>query len=176
MQVYLDSAATTKPYQEVIDTMVDVMKNHWHNPSSVYADDSRHIIENVREQIAQDINADPSEIIFTSGACEANSLAYMVKSYMHIISSRLEHKSLENLNKYYNATFVNNDIMVLLIVMIWREAYNENSSIAVWFLFRARIQKLAQSRTLKQFQVLFTTIMEFFIQTQLSCLQNKELT
>lgn len=109
MQVYLDSAATTKPYQEVIDTMVDVMKNHWHNPSSVYADDSRHIIENVREQIAQDINADPSEIIFTSGACEANSLAYMVKSYMHIISSRLEHKSLENLNKYYNATFVNND-------------------------------------------------------------------
>lgn len=110
MQVYLDSAATAKPYQEVIDVMVDVMQNHWHNPSSTYADDSRRIIENVREQIAQDINADPSEIIFTSGSCEANSLAYMVQSYMHVISSRLEHKSLEGLNKYYHATFVKNDL------------------------------------------------------------------
>lgn len=109
MQVYLDTAATTKPYQEVIDTMVDVMQNHWHNPSSLYANDSRQIIENVREQIAEDINANPSEVIFTSGACEANSLAYMVRSYMHVISSRLEHKSIELLNNYYHAALVKND-------------------------------------------------------------------
>ena len=97
MECYLDSASTTKVYPEVIDTMVDVMKNHWHNPSSVYANDERRIIENVREQIAQDINAEPSEIVFTSGACEANSLAYKVKA-MQRISSRLEHKSIEHLN------------------------------------------------------------------------------
>lgn len=108
MQVYLDSAATTKPYQEVVDVMVDVMQNHWYNPSSVYADDSRQIIENVREQIAQDINADPSEIVFTSGACEANTLAYKLKTW-NFISSRLEHKSIDCLNKYYHASLINND-------------------------------------------------------------------
>ena len=109
MQVYLDNAATTKPYPEVINTMVYVMQNHWHNPSSLYANDSRQIIENVREQIAQDINADPSNIIFTSGACEANSLAYRVKYYMHVISSSLEHKSIELLNNCHNAMLVKND-------------------------------------------------------------------
>ena len=109
MQVYLDNAATTKPYQEVIETIVDVMQNHWHNPSSLYANDSRQIIENVREQIAKDINADPSEIVFVSGACEANSLAYMVKYYMHVISSSLEHKSIELLNNSHNAILVQND-------------------------------------------------------------------
>ena len=108
MQIYLDSAATTKPYQEVVDVMVDVMQNHWHNSSSTYADDSRQIIENVREQIAQDINADPSEIIFTSGAAEANSLAYRAR-VMYYISSKLEHKSIECLNTYYHAALVSND-------------------------------------------------------------------
>lgn len=109
MEVYLDNSATTRPYQEVIDTMVDVMQNHWHNPSSSYANDSRQIIEDVRQQIADDINADPSEIVFTSGACEANSLAYRAKAYMHVISSRLEHKSIECLNNDYHAILVNNN-------------------------------------------------------------------
>ena len=109
MQVYLDSAATTKPYQEVVDVMVDVMQNHWHNPSSSYADEERRIIEDVRTQIAEDINADPSEIIFTSGACEANTLAYSVPRNLIPISTRLEHKSLELLNKDCEVKFVDND-------------------------------------------------------------------
>lgn len=107
--IFLDAASTTKPYQEVIDVMVDTMQNHWLNPSSSYADGPRRIIENVRQQIAEDINADPSEIVFTSGACEANSLAYMVKAYMSVISSHLEHKSIECLNKDRSAALVNND-------------------------------------------------------------------
>lgn len=75
--IYLDNAATTSPYKEVIDVMVDVMENHWGNPSAPYelGDDARKIIEGVRKQIAEDINCEPYEIIFTSGACEANSLA-----------------------------------------------------------------------------------------------------
>jgi cysteine desulfurase len=108
-EIYLDASATTRPYPEVISTIINVMQNHWHNPSSSYADDSRRIIETVRQQIADDINADPSEIIFTSGACEANSLAYRVMSYMYVVSSKLEHKSIECLNEYYDAMLVNND-------------------------------------------------------------------
>ena len=109
MHVYLDNSATTKSYQEVIDVMVDVMQNHWHNPSSSYADDERQIIENVRAQIAEDINADPSEIIFTSGACEANTLAYMISGVPIYISSKLEHKSLEMLYAEYGDTLIDND-------------------------------------------------------------------
>lgn len=109
MQVYLDSAATTKPYQEVIDIMVDVMQNNWHNPSSSYADDARQIVEDVRAQIAEDINADPSEIIFTSGACEANTLAHLVRGIPSYISSKLEHKSIETMQEKLCFDLINND-------------------------------------------------------------------
>ena len=102
--IYLDNAATTRPYQEVIDVMVDVMQNHWGNPSSPYVlgDDSRQIIENVREQIAEDINCDPDEIIFTSGSCEANSLAIdgFLKAHEDAIclTTKIEHASINKAN------------------------------------------------------------------------------
>lgn len=115
--IYLDSAATTRPYQEVIDIMVDVMQNHWGNPSAQYAlaDDARQIVENVRTQIAEDINADPDEIIFTSGACEANSLA--IQGYLKAYpgarwwTTHMEHASINKMTKEIipHAMFVEND-------------------------------------------------------------------
>lgn len=99
--IYLDNSATTKPFDEVIDTMTDVMKNNWGNPSAQYtiADDARHIIEKVRMQIAEDINCNPDEIIFTSGACEANTLAivgYDTKNLTTCMSTYIEHSSIHN--------------------------------------------------------------------------------
>lgn len=75
---FLDCASTTQPYKEVVDVVADVMYNHYGNPSSTHemGQDAKNIIENVRDQIAADINCEPKEIIFTSGACEANSLAF----------------------------------------------------------------------------------------------------
>ena len=110
MVYYLDNAATTKPYQEVVDTVSSVMLKYYGNPSSTHklGEDARKIIENVRYQIAEDINCDPSEIIFTSGAAEANSLAYTAKVGREIISTNLEHKSIELLNKFSNC-FIDND-------------------------------------------------------------------
>lgn len=109
---FLDTASTTRPYDEVIETMADVMRNHYGNPSSIHemGVDAKHIIEHVRDQIAEDINCEPNEIIFTSGACEANTLAYSVQNlgYHYALSDKLEHKSLELINKDY-AEFVPND-------------------------------------------------------------------
>ena len=98
---FLDSASTTRPYDEVIETMADVMRNHYGNPSSIHemGQDAKNIIENVREQIAEDIGCEPKEIIFTSGACEANSLALCGTRYNHIITTQLEHKSIEEILK-----------------------------------------------------------------------------
>ena len=49
--IYLDNAATTRPYDEVIDVMTGVMRNHWGNPSAPYAlgDDARRIIDLVNK-------------------------------------------------------------------------------------------------------------------------------
>lgn len=106
-QYFLDTASTTRPYKEVVDTVVDVMYNHYGNPSSTHemGQDARNIIENVRDQIAADINCEPKEIIFLSGACEANSIAFTTSK--KIITTKLEHKSIEMLRK--DVAYFNND-------------------------------------------------------------------
>ena len=75
--IYLDNAATTPMYPEAIQAATDVMTNYWANPSSNYsiADNPRILIENVRQQFADDLNCTPEELIFTSSGCEANNLA-----------------------------------------------------------------------------------------------------
>lgn len=106
-QYFLDTASTTRPYKEVVDTVADVMYNHYGNPSSTHemGQDARNIIENVRDQIATDINCEPKNIIFLSGACEANSLAFTTSK--KIITTKLEHKSIEMLCK--DVAYFNND-------------------------------------------------------------------
>ena len=96
--IYLDNAAGTRLYPEVIEAMTDVLSNHWGNASSnnSMGDDARMLIENVRQQIANDINASPDEIIFTSGACEANSLA-LNRRDSGIYTSVIEHASIEDI-------------------------------------------------------------------------------
>lgn len=77
--IYLDNAATTPMYPEAIQAATDVMTNYWANPSSNYsiADNPRILIENVRQQFADDLNCTPEELIFTSSGCEANNLAIL---------------------------------------------------------------------------------------------------
>ena len=106
-QYFLDTASTTRPYKEVVDTVTDVMYNHYGNPSSTHemGQDAKNIVEKVRDQIAADINCEPKEIIFLSGACEANSLAFTTSK--KIITTKLEHKSIEMLRK--DVAYFNND-------------------------------------------------------------------
>ena len=106
-QYFLDTASTTRPYKEVVNTVADVMYNHYGNPSSTHGmgQDARNIIENVRHQIATDTNCEPKNIIFLSGACEANSLAFTTSK--KIITTKLEHKSIEMLRK--DVAYFNND-------------------------------------------------------------------
>ena len=104
---FLDCASTTQPYKKVVDVVADVMYNHYGNPSSTHemGQDAKNIIENVRDQIAADINCEPKEIIFTSGACEANSLAFTTSK--KVFTTKLEHKSIEMLCK--DVAYFNND-------------------------------------------------------------------
>jgi len=100
MKVYLDNAATTPMHEEVIAAMTETMRNIYGNPSSIhgYGRESRAIIEQARRKIAHLINANPSEIFFTSGGTEANNMAIngAIKSLGigHAISSPLEHHAV----------------------------------------------------------------------------------
>lgn len=102
MSIYLDTAAIYAPKKEVIDTVIDVLNNHYFNASSIYEKglESKRIIENVRIQISNEINCEPEEIIFCGSGSEANALAidgYLkYKENEYCISSVIEHSSILN--------------------------------------------------------------------------------
>lgn len=104
--IYLDAAAGERCYPEVIDTIAKTLENHWGNASSdnSMGVDARQIISDISQYISSDINCNPNEIIWTSGACESNSLA--IKGYLlannfdvDFITSTIEHTSIEEIKK-----------------------------------------------------------------------------
>jgi len=100
--IYLDNAATTKPKQAVIDAINTCLIETWGNPSSLHTigRDAKKVVDENRKIVADFIGAKPSEIIFTSGACEANSLALCGLLYQGdytFITTNIEHKSIINL-------------------------------------------------------------------------------
>lgn len=103
--IYLNNSAGTKAYPAIIDTIVDVLKNHWGNPhdSTSFGHDAQMIIDAVTDQVALDINCSPDEVVWTSGACEANSLAIMGllnnNPHMHFYTTHLEHSSITEITK-----------------------------------------------------------------------------
>src|SRR2546430_1540022 len=76
-RVYLDHAATTPVDPEVAEAMARVYRDVPGNPSSIYAEGraARALVDAAREQVAEAIGAQPSEIVFTSGGTEADNLA-----------------------------------------------------------------------------------------------------
>ena len=109
MQIYADNAATTKMSDAAIEAMTDCMRNWYGNPSSLYTigQKAKEKLEEAREEIAKVINAEPREIIFTSGGSESDNQALLTaaidgksKEKKHIISSAFEHHAiLHTLNK-----------------------------------------------------------------------------
>ena len=99
--IYVDNSAGTRPYPDVIKTITDVLQNHWGNASADYSfgQDARMIVDSVTEQVANDINCQSDELIWTSGACEANSLAIRglldANEGMVLCTTKLEHTSIE---------------------------------------------------------------------------------
>jgi len=121
MQIYLDNAATTKIHPKVIEKMLPYLRDNYGNPSSIHSwgRKSRVAIEESREIIADFINADPSEIYFTSCGTEATnfiingiSLCEKEESGKNLlITSAGDHKatlqSIRNLeSKGFNSTIL----------------------------------------------------------------------
>ena len=101
MQIYLDYSATTPTHPQVIERVATILRHDWGNPSSLHTwgQDTATVIEMAREQVAGLINANPDQIIFTSGGTEADNLAIIgvAQQYnrpRHIIISSVEHSAI----------------------------------------------------------------------------------
>ena len=103
MKIYLDNAATTQVDKRVLKAMLPHFNKFYGNPSSLhdFGKKASESLENSRKIIADSINAEPEEIIFTSGGTEANNmvvkeLAFLMrtKGKNHIITSKIEHPSI----------------------------------------------------------------------------------
>ena len=111
-KVYLDNAATTPMYDEVISEMLLSMRTVFGNPSSSHSigRSAKAVVENSRKYIAKVLKVSASEIIFTSGGTEANNLilrnAVTNLGVKRIISSKIEHhavlNTIQHLKKEFN--------------------------------------------------------------------------
>jgi cysteine desulfurase len=99
-KIYLDNAATTAIYPEVIAEMSKVLSEEFGNPSSTHSfgRGAKVVVETARKSIAKQLNCSAQELIFTSGGTEANNwiLQNAVKNLgvVRIISTKIEHHAV----------------------------------------------------------------------------------
>ncbi|MBN3722732.1 IscS subfamily cysteine desulfurase [Burkholderia sp. Ac-20379] len=103
LPIYMDYSATTPVDPRVVDKMVPYLREQFGNPASrshAYGWDAERAVEEAREQVAALVNADPREIIWTSGATESDNLAIKGAAHFyqgkgkHIITVKTEHKAV----------------------------------------------------------------------------------
>ncbi len=117
--MYLDNSATTQVSEEVLNEMKPYFRKEFGNPSTLYSigRSSKNALDQSRQKVADAINANPDEIIFTSGGSESDNLAIkglafkLRKKGNHIITSNIEHPAVKNTLKFlenldYNVSYL----------------------------------------------------------------------
>lgn len=141
---YLDSASTTKVDPRVIKEMLPYFTEFFGNPSSNHSFGklANEAIEHSRIQVADIINCDKKEIIFTSSATESINLA--IKGYVesnldkgnHIITVKTEHKAVLSTCEYletkgFEVTYLDVDKNGIVLFDQLRDSVKENTSLVV---------------------------------------------
>jgi cysteine desulfurase len=101
-RIYFDHSATTRVLPEVEEAMRPFFLEKWGNASSIHSfgREARAAIEQARKQVANLLNADPTEVVFTSGGTESDNLAikgvamYKGKMKGHLITTIVEHHAV----------------------------------------------------------------------------------
>ena len=139
--IYLDNNATTRVYEEVLESMLPYFKDQYFNPSSMYtsAGSVHKQMEKGREQVADFLGCDPIEVCFISCGSEGDNMAIRgtIEAYPtknHIITTKVEHPAVietcKDLERHgYRVTYlpVNNDGNIDLNEL--KSAVNENTAI-----------------------------------------------
>ena len=106
--IYLDNAATTQVYPEVVEAMTPFFTEYYGNPSAIYsfAGEANKAVTQAREKLASVIHAKPEEIYFTGGGSESDNWALKatVEAYAnkgkHIITTAIEHHAILHTAEY----------------------------------------------------------------------------
>ncbi len=121
LPIYMDYSATTPVDPRVADAMIPYLTEKFGNPASrshAFGWEAEQAVEKAREQVAALVNADPKEIIWTSGATESNNLALKGAAHFysgkgkHIVTVMTEHKAVldtvrELERQGFSATYLN---------------------------------------------------------------------
>ena len=101
-RIYLDNNATTRVAPEVLEAMLPCYGEVFGNPSSVhgYGQEAKEALDLAREQVADLLNSEPNEIVFTAGGTESDNLA--IRGVMdaapgtarHLVTSQIEHHAV----------------------------------------------------------------------------------
>ncbi|AMP38139.1 MULTISPECIES: IscS subfamily cysteine desulfurase [Ralstonia solanacearum species complex] len=103
LPIYMDYSATTPVDPRVVDKMIPYLREQFGNPASrshAFGWAAEKAVETAREQVAALVNADPREIVWTSGATESDNLAlkgaanFYSSKGKHIITVKTEHKAV----------------------------------------------------------------------------------
>jgi cysteine desulfurase len=98
--IYLDNAASTRPADEVVEAMAEAARAHFANPASAHAAGAAaaRALETARGEVAAALDAEPEEIVFTSGGTEADALGVLGAARAargrHVVVSALEHPAV----------------------------------------------------------------------------------
>lgn len=175
MKIYADNAATTRPSKTAISVMTHALEEVYGNPSSLYSTGqaAKEALEQARADVAAVINAEPREILFTSGGSEADNQALRSAAAlgkkngkMHIISTAFEHHAilhtLERLEKEgFEVTLLDVHEDGLVRVEELEEAIREDTClVSVMFANNeiGTIQPIAEIGAIcKKYNVLFHT-------------------
>ncbi len=140
--IYTDNNATTKVADEVLEEMLPYFGELYGNPSSMhtFGDKVDKKIKQARQRVADLINADPDEIVFTSCGTESDNSAVFsaINAFpekKHIITSKVEHPAINKLyqhlqeKKGYEVTFVPVDEKGLLDLDLLYDSMTDNTAI-----------------------------------------------
>jgi len=144
MPIYMDYSATTPVDPRVAEKMIPFITESYGNPASrshPYGWTAEKAVENARNEVAKLVNADPREIIWTSGATESNNLAIKGASNFysskgkHIISVATEHKAVidavrEMERMGYETTFLQPEPNGLIDIKKFKDAIRPDTVLA----------------------------------------------
>ncbi|NEW05229.1 cysteine desulfurase [Paenibacillus sp. SYP-B3998] len=138
--LYLDYAATTPLYDEVIGAVTEVMRLHYGNPSSIHrlGMQAEKLVQNSKEVLAGALGVSPNEIIFTSCGTESNNLAIKGTAYSyrnrgnHLITTQIEHPSVREVFRQLEAegfrvTYLPVDSRGIVQIEALREALSDET-------------------------------------------------
>lgn len=162
LPIYMDYSATTPVDPRVVDKMIPYLRESFGNPASrshPFGWEAEKAVETAREQVAALVNADPREIVWTSGATESDNLAikgaanfYSTKG-KHLITVKTEHKAVldtmrELERQGFEVTYLDVKDNGLLDIEVFKQAIRPDTILASVMMVNNEIGVIQDIETL----------------------------